>query len=468
MHEKFKEHVKRTAEAFRNIPKEETIRVISHYDCDGICSCAILLKALNRDNRKYCITILQQLDEAALNKLAEEDYKHYAFTDLGSGQYSSIKKILSEKGVFILDHHELQEKEIDDKHANPHFFDIDGSKEISGAGVVYYFAKAYNPENKDMAHIAIVGAIGDVQEDEGFLKLNDEILQDAVDIGNMEPIKEIKLYGRETRPIHKALEYSTNPFIPGVSGSESGAIQMLQSIGVNPKRGTGWKKYTDLNEGEKQKLASAIILRRLDEEKPEDIFGFSYILKKEQEATPFRDAKEFSTLLNACGRMNKASIGIGACLGIQTMKQKAMKVLAEYKKEIVHAMNWYDQNKKGESVITGEGYMIINAKNNIMSSIIGTTASIISKSGNIQEGTYIMSLARTEKNQTKVSLRVAGLREQNVDLREIVTEITSKTGGESGGHSYAAGAIIPTEIENEFLDYAKEVLEKKAVEEKVV
>ena len=79
-----------------------------------------------------------------------------------------------------------------------------------------------------------------------------------------------------------------------------------------------------------------------------------------------------------------------------------------------------------------------------------------------------MSLARAEHNMTKVSLRVAGLREQKVDLREIVTEITTKVGGESGGHTYAAGAIIPTEIERSFLEEAQRILEKRSVEEKVV
>ena len=53
---------------------------------------------------------------------------------------------------------------------NPHLFDIDGSTEISGAGVVYLFCKALDGKNKDMAHIAIVGAIGDIQEDKGFKK----------------------------------------------------------------------------------------------------------------------------------------------------------------------------------------------------------------------------------------------------------------------------------------------------------
>ena len=52
--------------------------------------------------------------------------------------------------MFIFDHHELGAKHKIENitHVNPHLVGIDGSKEISGAGVVYNFAKALNKENE--------------------------------------------------------------------------------------------------------------------------------------------------------------------------------------------------------------------------------------------------------------------------------------------------------------------------------
>ena len=64
------------------------------------------------------------------------------------------------------------------------------------------------------------------------------------------------------------------------------------------------------NEEEIKKLVSGIILRRLSEDSPEDVLGDVYILNEEEKESPFRDAKEFSTLLNACGRLEKASLGM--------------------------------------------------------------------------------------------------------------------------------------------------------------
>ena len=50
----------------------------------------------------------------------------------------------------------------------PHLFGIDGGKEISGAGVVFRFACAVDKSMEDFAHIAIIGAHGDMQEKTDF------------------------------------------------------------------------------------------------------------------------------------------------------------------------------------------------------------------------------------------------------------------------------------------------------------
>ena len=47
---------------------------------------------------------------------------------------------------------------------NPHLYGIDGATEVSGSGVAYFAAKAVNAENMDLAPIALVGALGDMQD----------------------------------------------------------------------------------------------------------------------------------------------------------------------------------------------------------------------------------------------------------------------------------------------------------------
>lgn len=276
----------------------------------------------------------------------------------------------------------------------------------------------------------------------------------------------LRVFGAQTKPLHKVIEQSNEQPIPGVTGSESASLMFIQQLGINPRKENGaWKKLVDLNDDELQKLATAVILRRLDEEKPEEILGPVYILVNEKKESPLRDVKEFSTVLNACGRLGKASIGIGACLGNAEIKEKAIKTMTEYKREISSAMNWY---KSAESkVIKGKGYMILNAEENVMPTMIGTVASIISRSGEIEDSIFILSMAQMISGKTKVSLRISGNGKHDVNLREIISRIAEAVEGQAGGHNDAAGALIDTEREAEFIEAAKRILEMNAMEQKI-
>jgi single-stranded-DNA-specific exonuclease len=468
-YEGFKENIASAVERFKQLEKNERIRVISHLDADGICACSILLKAFNHDNRNYSISIVQQLNEKILISLAKEPYNYYFFTDLGSGQIDLINKYLKGKVAFILDHHELKETQPNENvvHVNPHLYGIDGGKEISGSGVVYLFTNKLN-NKKDMAHIAVIGAIGDVQENHGFEKLNASILQAAVEQGKIQIKKGLRVFGVQTRPLHKILEYCSDPYIPGVSGSESGAIQFLQQLDIEPRNEKGWRKMVNLTEEETQKLIAAVIMKRSGEDNPEDVIGNIYSLNDEEPESSLKDAKEFATLLNSCGRLSKASLGIGVCLNDKVAKEKALENASDYKREIVKALNWYNDNKTSSDITLEDGFIIINAKENIIPSMIGTTASILSKSNDLKKGTLIMSLARNVmEDTTKVSLRISG-RNNDVDLRKFVENISSPIeGAQAGGHMGAAGAMIPTEKESDFIKEAKRVLSANAIEEKI-
>ncbi|MEM3483789.1 MAG: DHH family phosphoesterase [Candidatus Woesearchaeota archaeon] len=461
-------HVEECAAEFKRIPHSETIRVISHLDCDGIASAAIITKALNRLNRKYAISVVQQLDERQIAALSREDYKNFIFTDIGSGQLSKISEALKGRRVFILDHHEVEHfKSEGVHHINPHMFNIDGSNNISGAGVTFLFARALDIKNEDLAHIAVIGAIGDVQEENGFSEINSFILGIAERKGKLMRKKGLRIFGVQSKPLHKLLEHSSDFVIKGVTGSESGAIQFLQNIGIKPTDSKGnWRKLSSLTEEEMQRLITAVIIARGDEQNPESIIGDNYILPEEKEGSVFRDAKEFSTLLNACGRMGRASFGIGACLGDIRAKQQALDTLSEYKKEITRALNWYEDNKS--SAISGENFLIINAGGNVSPTIIGTLSSIISKSGEVKAGTIVIGMAQNYDGTTKVSMRIAGNgHAPNIDIRELLKRIVGKCEGETGGHRNAAGAVIPTEKEEEFISSAVSILNEMAIEERI-
>ena len=91
----------------------------------------------------------------------------------------------------------------------------------------------------------------------------------------------------------------------------------------------------------------------------------------------------------------------------------------------------------------------------------------MSKSQEIEKNTFILSLARNNDDTTKISLRIVG-NPDNVNLKEVIENIIQKLNhGSSGGHSFAAGAVIDTDKEEEFVKTAVEILDSITIEEQM-
>ena len=101
-YEQFNESLRKAAGEFKQIDKKEVIRLVSHLDADGISAASIMIKLLSTDNRKYSVSIVQQLNTSVIKQLASEPYNCFVFTDIGSGVIEDIKKELKGKKIFIL------------------------------------------------------------------------------------------------------------------------------------------------------------------------------------------------------------------------------------------------------------------------------------------------------------------------------------------------------------------------------
>ena len=432
---------------FREI--KEPIKIVSHLDADGLSSAAILTKALTRNKNEFSLSIVRQLDEAKVRELSFEDYNYFLFVDLGSGFLTFINKYLNDRKVFILDHHVPENVETGAAHVNPHLVGF-GSDTISGAGLAYLFAKELDKINKDLAYISVIGGSGDyIDFNQGF---NEAILKDSVDSGKLEIKKGLKMFGTQTRPLNKLLQYSTDPYIPGVTGSEEGVINFLNEIGIDYKNERGnFKKLNDLSEEELKELVTGVILKRFgSEENPEDVLGNIYLLTNEEDESYTKDVKEYATLLNACGRLRKPSLGIGSFIENSNLKEKAYELLRSYKVEIINALNWFYKNK--ERFIRGDKFVIINAEDKIKDSMIGTLCGMICSSNVYGRKDVIVGMAYTLEGDIKVSLRT---NHPDIDLREIIKEV-----GEGGGHSNACGAFVKKEDEQKFIEDMKSALTK--------
>jgi single-stranded-DNA-specific exonuclease len=455
--------------------KDGFIHVFSHLDADGVAAAGIMGKALFRLDARFRLRVTQWVDEKIIGEIVADKPQLVVFTDFGSGYLELLNEKVPDMKVAILDHHQIA-AEVENPnfvHVNPHLHGIAGATDVSGSGVAYFVAKAMSAENVDLAPVALVGALGDLQdknEERQLRGLNALIVKDAVDAKLVTVEKDLTFFGRETRPIHRALAATTSPFIPGISGEEDKSLAFLASLDIKPKEGERWRALRDLSEEEKKKLSSALadylISRGLHAE-VENLIGNVYVLNREEPWTPLRDAREFAVVLNSTGRLDRPSLGIAICMGDRASAlEEANRVLEDYRKDISKYLSWVmekpERMKELEHIYVVYGETFINEK------IIGTISSILVSGLENPEKPLIAFSNIEAENAAKFSARTTDTAlSRGVNLGEVMHVASEKYGGKGGGHNVAAGAQVPIDQVENFVNTVNELVAKQLKGEEI-
>lgn len=426
---------------------EGKIRLIGQYDADGINATAITYQMLERLGKDFEYEILRQLYEEDVERIANEDQDLLLFVDIGSGQSKFIEEYIIEetdKDVIISDHHEPQIEGDGERliHLNPHFLGHDGGEAISAAGMTYLLAKAVDEDNHDLIKYALIGATGDVQKQEGeFMGLNKDLAEEAIEKGHIEKRKGLDLYGRSTKPLQKSLMYTTDPHLEGVSNKESGAIQLVKSAGLEVRENGDFRTLSDLDEEEEKALINAMIRRGFP---VQQLLNDIYTLDNGYEID------EFSTVINACGRLGEPKKGVKILL--ENDLELADKISTKYGRKISSSLRYVENNKDDDDVVYEETIGVIDGKDNIQDDFIGTVTTITMSNG-LFSSPVVMGIAESDKDKMKVSSRASKEAvEAGLNLGEIIDEICEELDGEGGGHNIAAGAMIPEDEKEHFIE----------------
>lgn len=442
----------------QHVERGDPVMIVSHSDADGIAAGGILSLTSLRSGIPFKTTCGVRLDEEILKGISEEKALLIIFSDIGSSYLDIIAKHLSGSDVIILDHHPPIEAEEDRiVHINPVSHGLDGSRGISGAGVAYLLSRRIDDENIALSPLGVVGALADQQdkgEGKSLLGLNRRIEEEAREAGLLETRTDITLYGYETRPLYRALAYTTNPYIPGLSGREDKCLAFLKELGIELKREGRWRALRDLTEEEKRSLFSALSQHMIQEqcsvEAIHELIGKVYIFKKEEAWTPMRDGREYASLLNACARMERPSLGIAICLGDRgSAVEEAEATLNEYRRRIAE---YLDLVRERASIVEMENIYTLSAQGEIDDRIIGVVASILISTGILKKKMPIVALAKAEGGLLKVSGRLTDeLAMEGINLGKVMMEAAERFNGRGGGHDIAAGAFIQEIYEEEFI-----------------
>ena len=431
--------------------------VVHHYDADGISSGSIIAFALKQKGIPFEMQVVKRFDEKTLELF--QGRKEIVFSDIGSGQMQLINTLDAE--CVVIDHHPPPEPPKENVlMCNPHDFGIDGTSELCSASTAYFCFK--HLEERTITQLGIVGACGDLQDyaQSGFIGLNRRMVEEGAEKEHVFINKDLRIFGRVSKPLVWFLTYSTEPFMPGLSGNEKACAHFLQERNVPIKKDGEWLCYYDLSAAQRKKLASELIAygkeNGLDEEILETMVGDVYLFLHEPEKSELRDALEFSTLLNACGRHEKAALGVRVCLHEQGAYEEAKTILAEHRRQIKAGLEY----AKKQTMDLGVFYFL-DAREIIADSVIGIVAGGFFNSGMIERNKPIIAFSFDEEGKTKISGRANRiLVERGLDLGEVMRKGGEAAGGLGGGHTIAAGCTIPTtrDAETAFLKKAKEVI----------
>ncbi len=439
-----------------------SVLIVTHIDADGISAGAIADTTCDRLGVPHSVRFEKKITDEVVAAVDGSPEDVVWICDLGSGYLSQFRR----DGIIVTDHHvpdprwrrkqTLLDSFTGIVHINPHSYGMDGSYEICGAGMTYLLSKTLDPSNDDLAYLAVVGAVGDFQDSghSGLTGMNRTVMADAEANGTLEVESDLRFFGRDTRPVNQYLQFASDPQIPGLSDNAAACLEFLDSNGIPGKAKGRWRTWNDLTEEERSRATDAI-LKRLPEDQRPKAFGEMYTFPAMPSGKGLRDAKEFATILNSCGRYEDAETGLRICKGDMSALDAAERNRADHRRHISSAMTYIRENH-----LLRERRFIqwFDAGSEIRETVVGIVAGMILSSSECTRNIPIIAFADSDDG-VKVSARAdRSLVDRGLNLSEVMKTAAGLVGGFGGGHSVAAGATIPPDRKEEFLDIVEDLV----------
>ena len=169
--------------------KGRTVRLFHHKDADGLSSGAILSRAMTRAGFDVARTCLEKPYPPVIQTIFRDAARIIIFADFAGRIAPLLARANRGRNlVLILDHHPAVAS--DDPfvlNLDPHLFGFRGDRDVSASTVCFRFAERLDPANRDLAYLAVTGAVGDGFFQDGRLTgLNRLAAEAAVALGQLE------------------------------------------------------------------------------------------------------------------------------------------------------------------------------------------------------------------------------------------------------------------------------------------
>ena len=435
---------KQAADIVLSFPPLTKIRVVSHYDADGITAAAILCTALYRAGYDFHASLMRNPFDKGLERVKKEDNELIIFSDMGSSQIETIEQF--DCKIVIIDHHQYLKKDVADHvlQINANLCGMNGNYEASGASLSFAVAMALSPKNADLAPLALAGVIGDKQYIGGIRGYNKTLLDEALNNGYLTQKTAIKLSGDT---LFDALYYAIDPYYSGLSGNKKGIEKLMESLHLEKTI-----KIEELNDDQKRQLYSILMFSLIKKGCQQNILD-TVIRERYFSEMLHGELERFADLLDACGKGGNRELGLAICLGDVDSFKEALSLEKEYKQTILDELLRLEKEGFEEK----KSFRYFHSNDSSLGGVIGGIAANYLLDSNKP----LLSLVRND-NELHVSCRGnQGLVSSGLDLGGAMKEVAAKLQGQGGGHQIAAGATIGVDKEEQFLDMTDSIISKQ-------
>jgi len=423
------------------------VRVLCHYDPDGTTSASILTRALMRRGKRIHATMAHALDRLTATRLHDESNELLIVSDMGSAQLDLLEGLPCP--VVVLDHHKPIRDSEKVTHVNPHFYGVDGAREMCGATTTWVLALVLDERNWDLAGPALAGAIGDKQAIGGFTGVNAALVGEAIERKIVVPERRLAL---RDLPLGKAIALSFDPYFRGLSGRSEAVAEFLRGAGLDPEAG-----LRQLDAMTRRKLASVLALRLVEQgaapEALEVLVQDRYWIEPDQIY-----AQDLEAYVNSCDRLGQEGLGLAVCLGDREALAKAERLLEEFTSRVLA----YLVALESEGMYPKKHVQFFYCDDaSLAGTVAGTGMQFF-----FDQARPVLALSVLD-GVTKVSARgTRALVAAGLDLAVALRETATEVGGNGGGHDIASGATIPKGKEDKFLAGVDEIVGRQLAKAK--
>ncbi len=420
------------------IRENDYVRILAHYDGDGVSSAIILTNALKRENIKFHLSYVSSLDEKGFRELYEEEKDVFTIiVDAGSDQ-AQFRSDYS--NYVILDHHFHRDFMAPGININARDFGYNGTNEACGATMAFLMALTLNDENKDLLPFFISGVMADKQDIGGLKGLNEAIYKEY------NKNRTVHMLNIDGSNISEAITYSTDPFFYNLTGHPDNVNDLLSSLDIDPE-----KRIHDLDGNEMLKLGRSLSLNLLSQN-----IGIDGIKYLETDVIMFDDinmsSKLLSDIIDGNSRIGANSIPVQYFLGDKSVEDEMHSNRKIFKTKLI------DYIYRSKNNISENDYLryFYAPESEMAGPITGTMALYLFD----VKKPIIGFNAGTEN--VKVSSRgTRHLVSKGLNLSLVMRGASEKVGGSGGGHDIAAGAVIPVGTEKKFIEYCSDIIKSQ-------